>query len=388
MIQNKPLSPLLARPPQQSALSAAPEVNATHTPSVVVLDSASDCITLETSAQDEEFAHQYLVNLIDPAGRSQAQTLQAGTNVGSLELQAKLDKQHKQLIKDRHLLRRFVFPQQDPAAPYCLSMNLRRIIENTKPAFHVDAWKPSDLDTAYIVDVLDAVLERLVVVRGEDSLNLGAQQNTTMAFRMYPRAIFSTRRLSVYLQLKSAKDSTLAKNIQRELAFTTLRTASAAVEISYDSDPSSIITEGDDTFVELFLTSPGKVGSKHRLQSPRRLRLKLNCTATINCKLMMPCAAGRVAESLKTDSFVIWSEDNPEMPLIHHHISDGADEGRDGVSTAEKDTFSLQSENATSYSVGSCGIRRSGDRTQLVICRQRRTRGSRRRLRAREYYSH
>ena len=74
-------------------------------------------------------------------------------------------------------------------------VNLRRIVENAKQIFHIDARKPSDLDPAYIIDALKALLDRLVVVHSDDPLSLEAQQNATLAFRMHLQATFSTRRV-------------------------------------------------------------------------------------------------------------------------------------------------------------------------------------------------
>ena len=65
-----------------------------------------------------------------------------------------------------------------------------------------------------------------------------------------------TLSLSVHLQPEIAKDRILAKNVQQELAYTTLRTVTAAVEIWYDLDSSSTIIEEDSIFVESFFAIP------------------------------------------------------------------------------------------------------------------------------------
>ena len=53
-----------------------------------------------------------------------------------------------------------------------------------------------------------------------------------------------------------AKSSVLAKNVQQELAFTSLRTVTAAVEIWYGPDPSSTIIPDDEDFVHAFFVIP------------------------------------------------------------------------------------------------------------------------------------
>ena len=54
--------------------------------------------------------------------------------------------------------------------------------------------------------------------------------------------------LSVYLQPEIPKDRILAKNVQQELTYTTLRTVTAAIEIRYDPGLSSTIGEHDVGF--------------------------------------------------------------------------------------------------------------------------------------------
>jgi DNA-directed RNA polymerase II subunit RPB1 len=59
-----------------------------------------------------------------------------------------------------------------------------------------------------------------------------------------------TPSLSIYLEPEIARHAVLAKNVQQELAYTPLRTVTAAVETSHDPDPSSTIIEEDQVFVE------------------------------------------------------------------------------------------------------------------------------------------
>jgi DNA-directed RNA polymerase II subunit RPB1 len=167
-----------------------------------------------------------------------------------------------------------------------------------------------------------------------------------------------TPSLSVYLQPEIAKDRILAKNVQQELAYTTLRTVTAAVEIWYDPDPSSTIIEEDSIFVESFFAIPDEeVESKLHLQSPWLLRLELDRAKMIDRKLTMPYVAGRIAESFKTDLFVIWSEDNSEKLVIRCRVLGGADKDEDGMGTVEEDVFLRQLENTMLDSVSLRGVK-------------------------------
>ncbi|KIJ58730.1 hypothetical protein HYDPIDRAFT_163162 [Hydnomerulius pinastri MD-312] len=166
-----------------------------------------------------------------------------------------------------------------------------------------------------------------------------------------------TPSLSVYLEPELAEESTLAKNVQQELAYTSLRTVTAAVEIWYDPDPTSTIIEEDSVFVESFFAIPDEeIESKLHLQSPWLLRLELDRARMIDRKLTMAYVAGRIAESFKTDLFVIWSEDNSEKLVIRCRVLGGGEKEDDGMGTVEEDIFLRQLENTMLNSVSLRGV--------------------------------
>ena len=149
----------------------------------------------------------------------------------------------------------------------------------------------------------------------------------------------------------------MAKNVQQELAYTSLRTVTAAVEIWYDPDPSSTIIEEDSVFVESFFAIPDEeIESKLHLQSPWLLRLELGRAKMVDRKLTMHYVAGRIAESFKTDLFVIWSEDNSEKLIIRCRVL-GSPEKDDEMGTIEEDIFLRQLENTMLNSVSLRGVK-------------------------------
>ncbi|OJA09719.1 hypothetical protein AZE42_11586 [Rhizopogon vesiculosus] len=90
--------------------------------------------------------------------------------------------------------------------------------------------------------------------------------------------------LSIYLESDIAEETQglLTKNVQQELAYTSLCTMAAAVEIWYDPDPSSTIIKEDTIFIESFFAIPnGEIESKLHLQLPWLLRLELDHTKMI-----------------------------------------------------------------------------------------------------------
>jgi DNA-directed RNA polymerase II subunit RPB1 len=393
---------------------------------------------------DVDFEHNYRVDVTDPQGGFLPGVLQVGLDDSSLDLQAKLDQEFVQLVEDRRTLREFIFPNQDPSRPTYLPVNLQRIIQNAIQIFHIDRRKPSDLEPSYIVDSVQDLAERLVVVRGSDSWARSAQQDATMLFRIHLRATLASRRtlerfhlnreafewvlgeietkfnqsvahpgemcgtlaaqsigepatqmtlntfhyagvssknvtlgvprlkeiinvatniktpsLTVYLVPELQKDAMLAKNVQQELAYTTLRTVTAAVEIWYDPDVETTIIEEDSVFVESFFAIPDEeIDNKKHLMSPWLLRLELDRNKMLDRKLTMSYVAGRIAESFKQDLFVIWSEDNSEKLVVRCRILGGADKDEEGLAgVMEEDEFLRSLENTMLNTVSLRGVK-------------------------------
>ncbi|KAG6853308.1 DNA-directed RNA polymerase II subunit rpb1 [Blastosporella zonata] len=397
--------------------------------------------TIETfGLNDKEFEHNYRVDVTDPVGGFIAGVLQVGIDDSSLELQSKLDEEYSRLLEDRRLLRKFIFPRSPTNLPHYLPVNLQRIVQNATQIFHIDRRKPSDLEPAYVVDALEELTQRLIVVRGDDNLSREAQINATLTFRMHLRATFATRRvlekfhltreafdwvlgeveskfnqsvvhpgemcgtlaaqsigepatqmtlntfhyagvssknvtlgvprlkeiinvatniktpsLTVYLEHEIARSPNLAKNVQQELAYTSLRTVTAGVEIWYDPDPSSTIIEEDAVFVESFFAIPDEeIESKLHLHSPWLLRLELDRAKMIDRQLTMQYVATRIADSFSGDLFVIWSEDNSEKLIIRCRVIGGKDDEDEKV---EEDQFLRALETTMLNSVSLRGVK-------------------------------
>ncbi|KAK7040592.1 DNA-directed RNA polymerase subunit [Favolaschia claudopus] len=166
-----------------------------------------------------------------------------------------------------------------------------------------------------------------------------------------------TPSLTVYLAPEIAVEPTRAQLVAHELEYTSLRTVTSAVEIWYDPDPSSTLIEEDMAFVEDFFAIPDEdVESKLHLQSPWLLRLELNRQKMVG-KLSMAYVASRIAESFKTDLFVIWSEDNADKLVIRCRVLGGGDKDDDGMGEIEEDIFLRQLENTMLNSVSLRGVK-------------------------------
>ncbi|KAH9994498.1 beta and beta-prime subunits of DNA dependent RNA-polymerase [Russula vinacea] len=171
-------------------------------------------------------------------------------------------------------------------------------------------------------------------------------------------ANIKTPSLSVFLQPELSASPELAKNVQQELAYTSLRTVTAAVEIWYDPDPQSTVIEEDQVFVEAFFAIPDEeMEQQLHLQSPWLLRLEMDRAKMIDRKLTMEFVANRIKENFKSDLFVIWSEDNSEKLIIRCRVLGGADKDEDGIGTIEEDIFLRQLENTMLNSISLRGVK-------------------------------
>ena len=87
------------------------------------------------------------------------------------------------------------------------------------------------------------------------------------------------------------------------------------IDIWYDPDPSATIIQEVEVFTESFAIPDEEIKAKLHIQSLWLLCLELNQAKMIDRKLTMAYVSGCIAESFKTDFFVIWSEDNSDIIL-------------------------------------------------------------------------
>ncbi|KAH8834220.1 RNA polymerase II largest subunit [Flagelloscypha sp. PMI_526] len=116
-----------------------------------------------------------------------------GVDDSLIELQEKLDEEWGRLCEDRKTLRTLVFKDWDPLKERYFPVNLDRIIQNARQIFHIDNRKPSNSSPAYIIDAVQELEKRLIVVRGDDIIALETQANATLAFKIHLRSTLATR---------------------------------------------------------------------------------------------------------------------------------------------------------------------------------------------------
>jgi DNA-directed RNA polymerase II subunit RPB1 len=119
---------------------------------------------------------------------------------GDLEVQQLLDEEWEQLKLDRAMLRDVNLKKKDDEMMQ-LPMNVVRIIDSAKRLFKVDDSQRSDLHPAEVIPQVKELLERMVIVRGDDPLSVEAQINATLLIKAQLRSRLAFKRVAIQMRL-------------------------------------------------------------------------------------------------------------------------------------------------------------------------------------------
>ncbi|KAI9682843.1 MAG: DNA-directed RNA polymerase II subunit rpb1 [Trizodia sp. TS-e1964] len=144
---------------------------------------------------DKSFERKFRVDVMDPKLALTNKILERATEIaGDLEVQQYLDEEWEQLKADREMLR---FEKQDDNEMMQLPINIIRIIESAKQIFRIDKDSRSDLDPIEVITQVRNLLDRLVVVPGDDPESKEAQENATLLFKAHVRSRLAFKRCVV-----------------------------------------------------------------------------------------------------------------------------------------------------------------------------------------------
>ncbi|CAF3316832.1 unnamed protein product [Rotaria socialis] len=104
-----------------------------------------------------------------------------------------LDDEWKQLNDDRLNLRQ-IFPTGD-TSKIVLPCNLERLIYNAKKTFSISNRTQSNLSPMQVIQGLQKLTQRLIIVKGDDRLSHEAQHNATMLMNILLRSSLSSRQV-------------------------------------------------------------------------------------------------------------------------------------------------------------------------------------------------
>jgi DNA-directed RNA polymerase II subunit RPB1 len=114
------------------------------------------------------------------------------------EAPLKLIKEFEQIQKDQLDLR-LIFPNFDDELH--LPVNIKRLLWNSCKKFNISGFAECELSPIYVIDQLEALNNRLLVVSGKDSKSIEDQFNGTLLFRIHLRSHLSSKLCTVVKRL-------------------------------------------------------------------------------------------------------------------------------------------------------------------------------------------
>lgn len=145
------------------------------------------------NCSDVQFKRKFYVNVMESSSSLSSDILeQADAIAGDIEVQRLFDEEFAQLEEDRRYVRNLTNDADDQRQ---LPLNIQRIIETAKSKFRIRDGSRSDLHPADVIPKVREVLDRLVVVRGDDELSREAQENATFLFKSQLRSRLAFKRL-------------------------------------------------------------------------------------------------------------------------------------------------------------------------------------------------
>jgi DNA-directed RNA polymerase II subunit RPB1 len=123
------------------------------------------------------------------------------------EVQLMMDRELETLREDQAALR-IIMKNREPGRESDESSyapgNVLRVINNALRQFRIDRSKPSDLHPREVMHTVNGLLDRLVVVVGDDPLSIEAQTNATTLYRILIRSLLASKRVLRHWRLSKA----------------------------------------------------------------------------------------------------------------------------------------------------------------------------------------
>lgn len=118
--------------------------------------------------------------------------------LGSANSLTELEKEWERLKKDREIIRE-IFPTGDNKI--VLPCNLNRLIWNAQKTFHVNLRGQTDLSPLRVIEGVEDLVSKLIIVPGVDNLSLQANENATLLFKALLRSTLCTKRIAEEFRL-------------------------------------------------------------------------------------------------------------------------------------------------------------------------------------------
>ncbi|KAI5753944.1 hypothetical protein M8J77_004510 [Diaphorina citri] len=120
--------------------------------------------------------------------------------MGSGDVISELEKEWEKLCEDREALREIFSSGESNVVLPC---NLKRMIWNVQKIFHINKRLPTDLNPLRVLQGVRELLEKCVIVAGEDQLSKQANENATLLFQCLVRSTLCTKLVAENYRLSS-----------------------------------------------------------------------------------------------------------------------------------------------------------------------------------------
>lgn len=160
------------------------------------------------TASHAQFEKKYKIDVVNPTSRDQmltAEMLEMADEIqGDIEVQRLFDDEYDEIRHSRDKIRQGLLSQDDADQGRQLPLNVDRLIRNAKDKFRVTDGQRSNLDPRETIPKIKAMIDRLIIVRGEDGLSQEADLNATLLCKANFRSRLSFKRIT--------KDDSLSAN--------------------------------------------------------------------------------------------------------------------------------------------------------------------------------
>ena len=112
----------------------------------------------------------------------------------SPEIKIRLDEEYENVKSDREKLRHEIFKGVFDDKQH-FPVNVARMFSNSKKTFNISLKNKSDLSPMYIIEEVQKLKKRLVLVKGEDEISKEAQRNATLLIFINIGSHLNTKRL-------------------------------------------------------------------------------------------------------------------------------------------------------------------------------------------------
>ncbi|KAI0126577.1 hypothetical protein BJ170DRAFT_411726 [Xylariales sp. AK1849] len=150
-----------------------------------------------------DFEKRYRLDVMDDSSAVELHEGLANVQdiLGDAETQALLDMEFEAIAKDREFLREFKMNSEKLEDAIQLPLNITRFIEATKKLLKVDTSSRSDLNPKVAIPAVKNLLDRMVVVKGDDPISREADKSSSLLFKAMLRSRLAFKSLALHHRL-------------------------------------------------------------------------------------------------------------------------------------------------------------------------------------------